>query len=120
MSGTTSDDWEQIWPAPAKLNLFLGVPNLSVEFLPPHLGYLASYFSNKPMNLLFPASVTLASGAAGYAWGTASAEQTGTLLLATLLTLGQALPPSGIADQVTTLTRNGNTATIHLREREKT
>jgi putative photosynthetic complex assembly protein 2 len=44
-----------------KLNIFLGVPNTTVEFLPVHLGYLKSYFRNKPMNLLFPVSVTLAT-----------------------------------------------------------
>ena len=44
-----------------KLNVFLGVPNLSEEFLPPHLKYLASYFARKPMNLLFPVSISLAS-----------------------------------------------------------
>lgn len=44
-----------------KLNVFLGVPNLTVEFLPAHLQYLQSFFSNKPMNLLFPLSVTLST-----------------------------------------------------------
>jgi putative photosynthetic complex assembly protein 2 len=76
-----------------KFNLFLGVPNLSAEFLPPHLGYLASYFAKKPMNLLFPFSVTLATGAAGFAWGAVSARATGdgatsAVLLATILSLG--------------------------------
>ncbi|MBS0252231.1 MAG: DUF3623 domain-containing protein [Proteobacteria bacterium] len=42
----------------AKLNVYLGVPNLTEEFLPPHLAYLKSYFRNRPMNLLFPFSVT--------------------------------------------------------------
>jgi len=80
-----------------KLNLFLGVPNLSAEFLPPHLGYLASYFVKKPMNLLFPFSVTLATGAAGFAWGAVSGGAAGgaagdgatsAVLLATILSLG--------------------------------
>jgi len=43
----------------AKLNLFLGVRNLSEEFLPPHLGYLQSFFRRSPINLLFPLSVTI-------------------------------------------------------------
>jgi putative photosynthetic complex assembly protein 2 len=43
----------------AKLNLFLGVRNLSEEFLPAHLVYLQSYFRRRPMNLLFPLSVTV-------------------------------------------------------------
>jgi putative photosynthetic complex assembly protein 2 len=42
----------------AKLNLFLGVRNLSEEFLPAHLTYLKSFFRRQPMNLLFPFSVT--------------------------------------------------------------
>jgi putative photosynthetic complex assembly protein 2 len=44
-----------------KLNIFLGVPNTTIEFLPPHLGYLTSYFRQKPMNLLFPLSITAAT-----------------------------------------------------------
>ncbi len=47
----------------AKLNLFLGVRNLSEEFLPPHLAYLASYFRRRPMNALFPITVGLACAA---------------------------------------------------------
>jgi putative photosynthetic complex assembly protein 2 len=42
----------------AKLNLFLGVRNLSEEFLPDHLKYLQSFFRRRPMNLLFPVSVS--------------------------------------------------------------
>ena len=42
----------------AKLNFFLGVLNLGEQFLPPHLGYLKSFFRRKPMNLLMPFSVT--------------------------------------------------------------
>ena len=42
----------------AKLNFFLGVLNLSEEFLPAHLGFLKSFLARKPMNLLFPLSVT--------------------------------------------------------------
>jgi putative photosynthetic complex assembly protein 2 len=45
----------------AKLNLFLGVRNLSEEFLPPHLAYLSSFFRRRSMNLLFPFAVTGAS-----------------------------------------------------------
>jgi putative photosynthetic complex assembly protein 2 len=45
----------------AKLNVFLGVPNLTEEFLPAHLHYLRSYLAKKPMNLLFPVSVTAAT-----------------------------------------------------------
>lgn len=42
----------------AKLNVYLGVPNLTEEFLPEHLRYLISFCSKKPMNVLFPLSVT--------------------------------------------------------------
>jgi putative photosynthetic complex assembly protein 2 len=45
----------------AKLNLHFGVRNLSDELLPPHLSYLKSFFTRKPMNLLFPVSVTSAT-----------------------------------------------------------
>jgi putative photosynthetic complex assembly protein 2 len=42
----------------AKLNLFLGVPNLGEKFLPAHLQYLKGFFCRRPMNFLFPFSVT--------------------------------------------------------------
>jgi putative photosynthetic complex assembly protein 2 len=41
----------------AKLNLFLGVRNLSEEMLPQHLVYLASFFRRQAMNWLFPVAV---------------------------------------------------------------
>jgi putative photosynthetic complex assembly protein 2 len=44
-----------------KLNIFLGVPNTTIDFLPDHLGYLKSYFAIKPMNLLFPISVSVST-----------------------------------------------------------
>jgi putative photosynthetic complex assembly protein 2 len=44
-----------------KLNVFLGVPNLSEEFLPDHLQYLTRFFARKPMNFLFPVSITAAT-----------------------------------------------------------
>lgn len=45
----------------AKLNLFLGVPNLGDKLLPAHLRYLRSFFRKRSMNLLFPVSVTAAT-----------------------------------------------------------
>jgi putative photosynthetic complex assembly protein 2 len=48
----------------ARLNVFLGVSNLNAEFLPEHLGYLRSFFRSRPMNHLFPFSVTLSTIAA--------------------------------------------------------
>ncbi|MBC7941706.1 MAG: DUF3623 domain-containing protein, partial [Chitinophagaceae bacterium] len=47
----------------AKLNLFLGVRNLSEDFLPPHLAYMGSFFRRRRMNLLLPWSVLGGSAA---------------------------------------------------------
>jgi len=41
----------------AKLNLFLGVRNLSEAFLPAHLAYLESFFRRRAMNWFFPWAV---------------------------------------------------------------
>ena len=76
-----------------KLNIFLGVPNLSIEFLPPHLKYLASFFQLKPMNLLFPVSVTLATMALvfvlaqAFAPAATAGDQVSASILAALLAL---------------------------------
>jgi putative photosynthetic complex assembly protein 2 len=43
----------------AKLNIFLGVPNLTDEFMPAHLAYLKTYFRKKSFNALFPVSVAV-------------------------------------------------------------
>jgi putative photosynthetic complex assembly protein 2 len=76
----------------AKLNVFLGVPNLTEEFLPAHLTYLKTYFCRRGMNLLFPVSVTLSTiatwlliGEAGNAAG--RFEQIAFTFLATLMAL---------------------------------
>lgn len=77
----------------AKLNLFLGVRNQYSNFLPPQLRYLASYFGKRPLNLLFPISVTASSAVAFLLWqGAISAQATphevaGFSLLGTLLVL---------------------------------
>jgi putative photosynthetic complex assembly protein 2 len=77
----------------AKLNLFLGVRNLNEQFLPDHLSYMQSYFRRRRMNLLFPVSVTVATGLAALIWERAldpevSAFATaGLALVGTLLTL---------------------------------
>ena len=42
----------------AKLNIYLGARNLGESMLPPHLRHLASYFRQRPMNALFPVSIT--------------------------------------------------------------
>jgi putative photosynthetic complex assembly protein 2 len=45
----------------AKLNVYLGVPNLSEDLLPEPVAYLKSYLGRRPMNLLFPFSVSFAT-----------------------------------------------------------
>lgn len=42
----------------AKLNLFFGVPKINTGFLPSALTHLATYFRIRPMNWLFPFSVS--------------------------------------------------------------
>ncbi len=59
----------------AKLNLFLGVPNLGAEMLPGHLAFLMSFMARRPMNALFPVSVT--AGTAGSALLLLAACRTG-------------------------------------------
>jgi len=76
----------------AKFNLFLGVRNLSEEFLPSHLDYLKGYFRRRAMNPLFPIAIT-ASTTAGWALGhaaysaTTSFDAVSYALLATLMAL---------------------------------
>ena len=57
----------------AKLNVFLGVRNLNEEFLPDHLAFLRSFLTKKPMNLLFPFSVTISSVICVVMWERATA-----------------------------------------------
>ena len=77
----------------AKLNVFLGVRNLSDEFLPPHLKYLRSYFVRKSMNALWPISVVASGAVACLLWAAAAASPAGSFgftslaLSATLLSL---------------------------------
>lgn len=79
-----------------KLNIFLGVRNLYESFLPAHLLYLSTYFRRRPMNVLFPLSVTLATGVAmGVWWHLVQANEqlsdhqtAGLALTGTLLALG--------------------------------
>ncbi len=75
-----------------KFNIFLGVPNITEEFLPSHLEHLKSYFRNRALNLLFPISVTagtvLTVWLAQQAWGAVPPTQTTFVLLTTLAALG--------------------------------
>ena len=45
----------------AKINAVLGVRNLNDHFFPEQLRYLSSFLNRRPMNLLFPVSVTLST-----------------------------------------------------------
>jgi putative photosynthetic complex assembly protein 2 len=51
--------WWMRWSA--KLNLFLGVPNLNEEWLPAQVRFVTTYLHKRAMNLLFPVSVTVAT-----------------------------------------------------------
>jgi len=51
--------WWMRWSA--KLNLFFGVPNLNEEWLPDHVRFVTTYLHKRPMNLLFPVSVSVAT-----------------------------------------------------------
>lgn len=76
----------------AKLNLYLGVPNLSEDLITAPLAHLTTYFRRRAMNLLFPVSVTLLMLTIG-CWveraGEAGtpAETAGFVMLATLTVL---------------------------------
>jgi putative photosynthetic complex assembly protein 2 len=77
----------------AKLNVFLGVRNLAVQFVPERLRYLISYFRCARMNWLMPASIALATavviriGVASASQGATAFERVGRTLVATLLGL---------------------------------
>ena len=45
----------------AKLNVFLGVRNLTEQFVPDHLRYMLGYFRRARMNALMPVSIVLGS-----------------------------------------------------------
>lgn len=77
----------------AKINLFLGVRTHNDELLPAQVAFLKSYFSRKPMNGLFPFSVTLATAAAAFLAvaatdATSAFEALSYSLLAALVALG--------------------------------
>jgi putative photosynthetic complex assembly protein 2 len=60
----------------AKLNLFLGVPNLGAEMLPSHLAFLTSFMRRRPMNDLFPVSVTVGTVGSAFLLVAACAGET--------------------------------------------
>jgi putative photosynthetic complex assembly protein 2 len=69
----------------AKLNLFLGVPNLHDELLPEALSHLRSHFRRGPANPLLPVSIILTLVAAGYLTHLASSASHGPLATAGML-----------------------------------
>jgi putative photosynthetic complex assembly protein 2 len=77
----------------AKLNVFLGVRNLNEEFLPDHLAFLKSFLKKKPMNLLFPFSITISSVICVVMWeravapGASAFTQAGGTFIATMMAL---------------------------------
>jgi putative photosynthetic complex assembly protein 2 len=77
----------------AKLNVFLGVRNLSEEFLPRHLEYLQTYFRRARMNSLFPLAVAASSWLAVLVWqaallrGNSAFDATSLTFAAALLSL---------------------------------
>lgn len=83
--------WLMRWSA--KLNLFLGVPNVNLEWFPTRMNYLGSYIARRPMNLLFPISISVCMVAATLCAVHAQSAETAWLtvaftLLATILALG--------------------------------
>ena len=78
----------------AKLNMFAGVPNASTDILPPHLGYLTSYFGPNRFTALLAVSLALSFalaawlGVAALEAETGSAEMVGASLLFALAALG--------------------------------
>lgn len=83
--------WLMRWSA--KLNLFLGVPNLNEHWLPEHMRFLSTYMRRRRMNLFFPVAVTGATVVlAVLVQGAAAADdhfqRVGLMLVATLLALG--------------------------------
>jgi 5-aminolevulinate synthase len=77
----------------AKFNVYLGVLNLGEDLLPQHLLYLRSYMTKKPMNLLFPVSVSISTiitvvlAQKALAASTTPFEATSYTILATLMFL---------------------------------
>ena len=70
----------------AKLNLFLGVPRINVEFLPRRLAHLQSYFRRGPVTPFFPLTITaLTCATAALAWEVRGAQTLPEAVAAALL-----------------------------------
>ena len=77
----------------SKLNLFFGVRNLYINFLPATIAYLGTYFRHKPCNALFPFLLALAFTINLLFWNNVlmsqgTSQYVGNILLASLMTLG--------------------------------
>ncbi|MEO0562086.1 MAG: alpha/beta fold hydrolase, partial [Chloroflexota bacterium] len=78
----------------AKLNVFLGVRNFRVEFLPRRMHYIDRLLTKRTSNAIFPVSILLATSVGltliyqGIAPGTSPAHTTGYLFVATMIGLG--------------------------------
>lgn len=83
--------WLMRWSA--KLNIFLGVPNLNLQWFPDHLRYLETFIVKKPMNALFPVSMVISTAAAAFVlWSAMNGDTTPfgvveSLLLGSLIVL---------------------------------
>jgi len=60
-----------------KLNIFMGVPNLSTDIMPAHLAYLKSYFRSARMNALFPVSAAASAWLCWVLWAQGMAAPAG-------------------------------------------
>lgn len=97
-----AENWVGLWTFMAllflrlstKLNIFLGVPNMTLDLLPKQLEFLHSHFREAPMNWLFPISIiatTVVGGWVAHAAflpGATAFEITGAGLISTLILLG--------------------------------
>jgi putative photosynthetic complex assembly protein 2 len=72
----------------AKLNVFLGVQNLSEDLLPDHLAYLTTFMKRKPMNALFPFSVTFGTILTGLLFARALRSDTSSFQIVGFTMLG--------------------------------
>jgi putative photosynthetic complex assembly protein 2 len=78
----------------AKVNLFLGVRNTGEQFLPPRIEYMKSFFRKRPMNALFPISISVLTAGSAFLIEAAHAAPSGSMhataltLIATLVVLG--------------------------------
>jgi putative photosynthetic complex assembly protein 2 len=115
----------------SKVNVFLGVPNLTEEFLPAGLSFLKSYFRKASMNAAFPFSITISTVALvllaqrGTGVGASAFDLASVVFLSTMLGLATLehwlmvlpLPASalwawGLKSHDATAAANASTATI--------